>query len=128
MAKKLLLVNPVQQSKLNLASIPMLRVPPIGLAYVAALTPPDWNVKIVDESVQRPSFEPADLVGITAFTCNAPRAYEVSETYRQQGVPTVMGGVHASVLPEEAMGFVDSVVVGEAESVWPRVIHYFERK
>jgi len=125
-AKKLLLVNPVQHVQLTLSSLPLMRWPPTNLAYLAALTPPEWTVRIVDENVERLTHEDADLVGITAMTCNAPRAYDIASRYRARGVKTVIGGVHASMLPDEARKFVDSVVVGEPESVWHRLLADFE--
>jgi radical SAM superfamily enzyme YgiQ (UPF0313 family) len=64
----------------------------------------------------------ADLVGVTAFTASANRAYEIAAIYRAKGVPVVMGGIHASMCTEEALRHVDTVVVGEAEGVWPQVI------
>ena len=127
MNKKLLLINPAQypdNPRLNLAGV--IRLPQSSLAYLAALTPKDWEVKILDENLDRLSFEEADLVGITAYTCNAPRGYEISEKYRAKGIKTVIGGVHASVLPEEAKQYADSVIVGEAESVWGELIHDFD--
>jgi len=96
------------------------------LAYLAALTPSDWKVKIIDENVEPITFEDADLVGLTAMTSNAHRAYEISEQYRQKGIKTVMGGIHASFLPNEARQFVDSVVIGEAESIWQGLLRDFE--
>ena len=128
MRKKLLLVNPVNDRDLSLSTVVPIRVPPLGLGCVAALTPPDWDVRIVDENIEEPSLEDADLVGITAFTSNAPRAYEVAAQQRAKGATTVMGGVHASMLPDEAIEFVDSVVMGEAESAWPQVLSDFESK
>jgi len=126
MYKKLLLINPVQDPKLSLGTVTPIRAPPIGLGYVAALTPPDWEIRIVDENVEPLTLEDADFMGVTAYTSNAPRAYEVSEHYRLRGTKTVIGGVHASMLSDEAMRFADSVVVGEAESVWSQVLHDFE--
>jgi len=125
--KKLLLVNPVQRVSLTLSAIPLMRWPPTNLAYLAALTAPDWTVRIVDENVEKLTYEDADLVGVTAMTCNAPRAYDISERYRKKGVKTVIGGVHASMLPDEARRFVDAVVVGEPESVWNGLLRDFER-
>ena len=126
MAKKLLLINPGNEDKLNAASVGLFfTFPPPSLAYLAALTPPDWDIQIVDENVEPLTFEDADLIGITAMTSNAHRAYEISEQYRQKGIKTVMGGIHASMLHEEAMQFVDSVVIGEAESVWQSLLHDF---
>lgn len=123
--KKLLLINPVGRisgSLLSRAST----FQPLGLAYVAALTPPRWEVKINDENFGQLPLEDADLVGITAFTTSVNRAYELARQYRERGVKVVMGGIHASMLPEEALRFVDAVVVGEAEGVWGKVIDDFE--
>jgi len=127
MSKKMLLINPVQDARLNLGSVLGLRLSPTSLAYIAALTPPEWDIGIVDENIEPITYDNCDLVGITAITTNAPRAYEISEHYRTKGVKTVMGGIHASMLPDEAMQHVDSVVIGEAESIWQTVIHDFER-
>ena len=63
-----------------------------------------------------------DLVGITAFTSQANRAYEIAALYRRMGVPVVMGGIHATMCLEEAMARVDAVVTGEAEGVWAKVL------
>ena len=126
MHRKLLLINPVQNPMLSLGTVTPIRVPPISLSYLAALTPPDWEIRIVDENVEPLILEDADFVGITAYTSNSPRAYEVSEHYRQRGIKTVIGGVHASMLPDEAMRFADSVVVGEAESIWSQVLNDFD--
>jgi radical SAM superfamily enzyme YgiQ (UPF0313 family) len=89
---------------------------------VAALTPPTWEVELVDENFETFSYRPADLVGITAFTSSANRAYQIADVYRQRGVPVVMGGIHASMCTTEALRRVDAVVVGEAESVWDKVL------
>lgn len=97
--------------------------PPLALMQVAALTPPGVDVAITDENVESIPFdEPADLVGITALTAAAPRAYQIAAEFRSRGVPVVMGGIHASVVPEEASQHVDAVVIGEAEGVWARVV------
>src|SRR4030042_4469798 len=125
MAKKLLLINPAQHIKPNLVTF--LRLPPASLAYLASLTPPGWEIKVLDENIETLTFEDADLVAITSCSCNAPRGYEISREYRRKGTKTIMGGVHVSMMPEEAMQFVDSVVVGEAESDWGDLIHDFER-
>lgn len=126
MAKKLLLINPGDEAKLTAASIRSWAYSPPSLAYIAALTPSDWDIKIIDENIEPITFEDADLVGITAMTWSAPRAYEISEQYRRKGIKTVMGGIHASVMSNEAAQFVDSVVIGEAESVWQGLLHDFE--
>ena len=95
---------------------------------MAALTPPDWTVRIVDENlrIEDGTGWAPDLVGITAITVNAPRAYALAARYRAQGSAVVMGGIHPSTLPEEAARYADSVVTGEAEPVWPQLIADFE--
>jgi radical SAM superfamily enzyme YgiQ (UPF0313 family) len=127
MVKKLLLINPSDEAKLNAISVRNFTYAPPSLAYLAAMTPSDWNTEIIDENIEPITFEYADLVGITAMTWNAPRAYEVSEQYRRKGIKTVMGGIHASMMHDEAIRFVDSVVIGEAESVWQGLLHDFEK-
>jgi radical SAM superfamily enzyme YgiQ (UPF0313 family) len=97
-------------------------LPPLGLAYVAACTPDHWDVKIVDEHMEELAFEPADLVGISSTTLTINRGYEIARRYRSMGSRVVFGGVHASLLPEEALAYGDSVVIGDAEPVWSRVI------
>jgi radical SAM superfamily enzyme YgiQ (UPF0313 family) len=99
---------------------------PLGLAYTAAATPSEWEVKIADENFDEFSFEEADLVGITAFTGNVTRAYEIAQGYRARNTKVIMGGIHVSMLPDEALRYADSVVVGEAEGIWEKVISDFE--
>ena len=94
----------------------------MGLGIIAGLTPDAWDVELVDENFSPFTYHDADLVGITAFTFAANRAYQIAAAYRQQGVPVVMGGIHASMCFAEALQFVDAVVIGEAESVWPQVL------
>jgi radical SAM superfamily enzyme YgiQ (UPF0313 family) len=94
---------------------------------LAGLTPQDWEVEIVDENLGIPNYatmELPDLVGITAFTSQAPRAYAVAAHFRRVGVPVVMGGIHATMCLEEALGQVDCVVTGEADGVWPQVLEH----
>jgi len=100
---------------------------PLGLAYVAALTPADWDIRIADEVVEEipHDFRP-DLVGLTSLTPTVPRAYKVASHFRARGVPVVMGGMHATLCSEEAARYVDSVFCGEAEGAWPQLIADFE--
>ena len=123
--RKLLLVNPVNPNRVGLSLNPSSRFPPLALGILAALTPDDWEVALIDENFETFNYQEADLVGLTAFTANTPRAYEIAGVYRERGIPTVMGGIHASMLPEEALHYVDTVVISEAESVWPQVIADF---
>jgi radical SAM superfamily enzyme YgiQ (UPF0313 family) len=92
---------------------------------LASLTPKDWQTTIVDENLGVPDYKNLprpDLVGITAFTSQANRAYEIAAHFRILGVPVVMGGIHATMCWEEAAKHVDSVVTGEAEEVWAKVL------
>jgi radical SAM superfamily enzyme YgiQ (UPF0313 family) len=126
--KRLLLISPLAQQSLMGAGF-FFRVPVLGLLKVAALTPPGWQVRIVDEKVEPLDLtQEADLVGITAMTTTAPRGYEIADHFRRRGVKVVMGGMHASSLPDEALQHCDSVVVGEAETLWPLVLQDFENK
>ncbi|MBN2575732.1 MAG: B12-binding domain-containing radical SAM protein [Deltaproteobacteria bacterium] len=102
---------------------------PLGLMVLAGMTPAEWEVIILDENLQVPDYATMprpDLVGITAFTSQANRAYEVAAQFRSRGVPVVMGGIHATVCAEEATSRVDAVVTGEAEGVWARVLRDFQ--
>ncbi len=123
--KKLLLINPVGQVSGYLLS-KFSTIPPLGLAYVAAVTPSNWEVKLIDENFVRSEYEEADLVGISAFTSNINRAYEIAQTYRQRNIKVVIGGIHASMLPDEVLQYADTVVIGEAEGIWRNVIADFE--
>ncbi len=125
--KRLLLIAPVARSGLVGKQFNF-RLPVLGLLKVAALTPPDWQVTIADEKVEPlPWNETPDLVGITAMTTTAPRAYEIARRFRRPGTRVVMGGMHASALPHEALQHCDSVVVGEAESSWATLLADFEQ-
>ncbi|MCX5670493.1 MAG: radical SAM protein, partial [Planctomycetota bacterium] len=85
-----------------------------------------WQVEIVEECVQGvPVTKDVDLVGITAMTCQAPRAYAIADAYRRLGVPVILGGIHPSCLPEEALPHATAVAVGEAEGTLPRMLDDF---
>jgi len=98
---------------------------PLGLMLLAGMTPPEWEVTIIDENLGAPDYAELprpDLVGVTAFTSQAGRAYEVAAHFRKLGVPVVMGGIHATMCLEEATLHADAVVTGEAEGVWGRLL------
>ncbi len=126
MKRKLVLVNPVNPARVGLTVNKSSRFPPLGLGIIAALTPASWDVTLLDETWDPFRYRQADLVGITAFTATAPRAYEIARLYRSKGIPVVLGGIHVSMCPEEAAQFADCVVTGEAETAWPQVISDFE--
>jgi radical SAM superfamily enzyme YgiQ (UPF0313 family) len=95
----------------------------VNLPLIAALTPPCHPITIVEEAFAPDDIDQdVDLVGITVLTEFALRAYQIGDTYRRKGVKVVMGGIHPTVLPEEALEHADAVVVGEAEGVWPQLL------
>jgi radical SAM superfamily enzyme YgiQ (UPF0313 family) len=123
---KILLISPERERKKEEAFL--FRLSFLNLPYIAAATPPGVEVKIVDEAFEKINLEEkVDLVGVTAQTPVAPRAYQIAEEFRKRGTPVVMGGVHASMLPQEALQHVNSVVVGEAEGIWPNLIEDLRR-
>jgi radical SAM superfamily enzyme YgiQ (UPF0313 family) len=95
----------------------------VNLPLLAALTPEVHSVTIVEEAFLPDDLdEPVDLVGITVLTELALRAYEIGDAYRRKGVKVVMGGIHPTVLPEEALLHADAVVMGEAEGIWAQLL------
>ena len=126
MGKRLLLINPVNPNIAGFSINPTTRYPPLGLGIIAALTPPSWDIEIIDENIEPFKYKEADLVGLTAFTASVNRAYEIAGIYRRKGTTTVLGGIHASVVPQEAQAHADTIVIGEAEGIWAGLIADFE--
>ncbi len=93
----------------------------LSLLTVAALSPKDAKVTIVDEQVEDIPDDDFDLVGITAMTALAPRAYELCAHFRSRGIPVVMGGFHATLNPDEALRHADAIVTGPATGAWERI-------
>jgi radical SAM superfamily enzyme YgiQ (UPF0313 family) len=106
-------------------------LPRLGLGVLAALTPAPDEVIYTDDVVQPFDLErdvkDVDLVGISVDSKTARRSYQIAAAYRRRGVKVVLGGIHATAVPEEAKNFADAVVVSEAEDLWPRVIADFKR-
>jgi radical SAM superfamily enzyme YgiQ (UPF0313 family) len=105
-----------------------IRYAPITLTLLASLAPDDCDVVIVDEKVDKldTNFD-CDLVGISTITGTAPRAYRIADLAREKGRTVVLGGIHPTLLPEEAAGHADAVAIGLAERSWPRLIQDFKR-
>lgn len=102
-------------------------IPQLALHILAALTPDDIQVDIVDEQLSDIDFsKDYDLVGISIMTASAPRGYRTARRFREKGSKVVFGGIHASVLPYEALRHGDAVVIGEAENTWPGLIEDFK--
>ena len=103
--------------------------PSLALLTVAALTPPEHTVRLEDDNVRPVRCDgPADLVGITVNVDTSARAYAIADAFRSRGVPVVLGGIHASANPDEALRHADAVCIGEAEGVWPAIVADAERR
>lgn len=103
---------------------------PLSLLTLANVVPLHWEVNVVDENVRTPDYDEfprPDLVGITAFTSQATRAYQLSRYFRDRGVPVVLGGIHASMCADEAAQHADALILGEAELEFPKLIRDVER-
>ena len=117
---KILLIEPAWHKAIMKEHI---QFPPLGLAMVAAATPPEHEIRLLDENLDALEIDdPVDLVGITAMTCQAMRAYEIAAEYRLRGVPVILGGMHVTLIPEEAAEHADSILLGDAETVWTNIV------
>ena len=121
---KILLISPVKDPTIKTRYI--IRFPMVSLQYIAALIPEEHEVRILEEETEKLDYNiQCDLVGITCMTATANRAYAISEEFRKRGKKVVLGGIHPTVLPQEAKGHCDAVVIGEAEPVWAQLVKDF---
>ena len=105
----------------------VLFVPSLAFPMLAAVTPREHEILMIDENYQKIIFdERYDIVGISVLTKTATRSYKIAEIFRNRNVPVILGGCHPSILPEEAKQHADSVVIGEAEEIWPKLLKDFE--
>lgn len=96
---------------------------PLAIGVLGSLTPPGWEVRFLDDRMERIDFDsPTDLVGISIETYSARRGYQIADEYRNRNVPVVFGGFHATACPEEALSHGNAVCVGEAEGVWSEIL------
>lgn len=121
MKKRILIINP--GSKTICSGFRFF--PPLIFGIIDRLTPPNYEIIFIDENVDKLEECDCDLVGITT-THNVNRAYEIATIFKDKSVPVILGGIHASALPEEASTFCDSVVIGNVESLWQQVLTDFE--
>ncbi|MEM7029369.1 MAG: radical SAM protein [Chloroflexota bacterium] len=120
---RLTIIHPCIGRRPNQAYIGTWQMEPLPAAVIAGLTPKDVTVKFYDDRMEAIPFdEPTDLVAISVETYTAKRAYQIASSYRERGVPVVMGGFHAMLCPEEVAEYAEAVVIGEAETVWDTVI------
>ncbi len=102
-------------------------MPQLSLYILKGLTPSAYEVKIVEEESESINLEePCDLVGISCMTATSTRAYELAKVFRARGKTVVLGGVHPTILPDEALQHSDCVVIGEAEGVWEKLLQDFQ--
>ena len=123
---KLLLLDPYPRNnpyRMTASERRSIWFPKLSLPVIAAYTPPAWDVELVDEAVTDINFDtPCDLVGLSIMTCYAPRAYEIADEFRRRGKKVILGGVHPTYCPDEALRHCDAIVCGEAEDLWPQVV------
>jgi len=125
---RILLVNPADPRVQGYHTIGS-KIPHLGLQVLAQLTPAEHTVEMIDEIFGRDKTEATirsgkyNLIGVTAYTCSATRAYEIARMCREAGVQAILGGPHAWACPDEAAQYFDSVAIGECEEVWPTILH-----
>ena len=104
------------------------RFPYLALTILAALTGEEWKISIIDENVDAIDFSDLpDLVAISIMTPLSKRGYEIADAFRGKGVSVVLGGIHPTMMKDEAKTHADSVVMGEAEETWPLVLSDLKR-
>ena len=129
---RIVLVNPISQSGQGYHTIGS-RIPQLGLQVLARCTPAPHQVDIYDEifgsdnTIDDIASGRYDLVGITAMTSGAARAYQIARACRERGMTVIFGGIHATTCPDEAAEYFDSVVIGEADELWPQILRDFEQ-
>src|SRR5438093_607302 len=128
--RTLLLVDPYPRNNpyhLNASERRSVWFPNLSLPVIAAYTPAHWEVDLIDEAVEDVDFDrPCDLVGLSVFFFKQKTAYEIATEFRKRGKKVVIGGVHPTYCPDEALRYCDAIVCGEAEDLWPQVVADFE--
>jgi radical SAM superfamily enzyme YgiQ (UPF0313 family) len=123
---KILIIQPshyVSKNDRTVFKSRMRALVPLTLPYLAALTPKDWEVTLIDEQLQDIDFDAKpDLVAITSWTVHSIRGYDVARKFRDQGIPVIMGGPHVWFHPEEASKHCDAIGIGEGEPIWSKML------
>lgn len=124
---RIALVNPIARRTQGYHTIGS-KIPQLGLQVLAELTPREHHVDLIDEifgndctdrEIRRGNY---DLVGVTSYSSGATRAYEIAEQCRREGIPCIIGGPHASAMPEEAGRYFDSVAIGECDEIFGQIL------
>ena len=122
------LIAPEYRSYAGIKETETLSQRKLTLIYLAALTPEEYDVEIIDGDIDDILYDKEpDLVGISFNSVTMSHAYEIADKYRSLGVTVVMGGFHASLFPEEALEHSNAVVVGEAENQWEKLLNDFKK-
>jgi radical SAM superfamily enzyme YgiQ (UPF0313 family) len=122
---KILLISPCKDVRFKTPKAEMM--PQLALLILEGLTPEEHEVHIIEEETDDVALnEECDLVGLSCMTANAPRAYYFAAEFRKRGKTVVLGGVHPTILPEEAAEHADAVVIGEAEDIWEELLQDFQ--
>src|SRR6185369_239246 len=120
---RLTIVHPCIGRRVGQKYIRTWQMESLPAATIGGLTPPDVEVSFYDDRMEAIPFdESTDLVAVSVETYTAKRAYQIASEYRRRRVPVVMGGFHATLVPDEVARYAEAVVVGEAESLWPTVV------
>jgi radical SAM superfamily enzyme YgiQ (UPF0313 family) len=117
------LVHPCIGRRVGEPYIRAWQMEPLAPAVLAGLSPPEVKINFFDDRMEAIDYDaPADLAAISVETYTAKRAYQIASEFRRRNVPVVMGGFHATLVPDEVSRYAEAVVVGEAEEVWPQVL------
>jgi radical SAM superfamily enzyme YgiQ (UPF0313 family) len=126
---RLTLIHPAIGHRAGERYIRTWQMEPLPIAVLAGLTPPDVDLSFYDDRMETIPFDaPTDAVAIPIETYTAARAYQIASEYRRRGVPVVMGGFHATLVPEEVSRYAEAIITGEAEGIWPRVVDDLRHK
>jgi len=100
---------------------------PYALQYLAAIIPKEYNLKLINENQEKINFdEEADIIGLSCISANVDRGYEIADEFRKRGKTVILGGYHPTAMPEEAKKHADCVVIGDSETLWPKLIQDFK--
>ena len=124
---RILLLSPQRKKKINiLYGFPILTIKNIGLMNLANLTPAKYKVEVKNVS-QYHKPENVLLVGISVLTHSSDIAWDLGQKYKAKGIPVILGGIHVTLAPNEAIKYADSIVIGEAEGIWIEILDDFEK-
>ena len=124
-----LIKNFLKQTKqINPKTTIFLRFPSLALANIAALTPKEDEIQIIDEQISPIDYNiDVDLIAISVNTSVSLRAYEIADNFRKKGIKVILGGLHPSLMPDESLKHADSVIIGDADDSWRQLLIDFKK-